>query len=326
MSRPHFLQSDAWQAFQETQGIATERITAPNGEAWSALVLHEPGPAHTKRLYSPYGPSFASEGDLGAALAKLERVAKAAGDMFVRVEPVGFTPEAEERAEAVLAARGYSRVHYVQPEDTVIIDISGGEEEILASLKKKKRSDYRRALRDGITVRSTTDPSEVGELNRMLALVSEKNGVSLRGAEYITAQADVLLSREAGRLYFASTTSSPNGEPIDETVVAAALCHIDSETVYYAHAGSDSAWRSKNPNLVLVMQMMFDAAASGHTHFDLCGVAPINAGENHPLANITRFKESLGGQRRTYLGTWEKPIAKATYAAYNLARKVLARK
>lgn len=288
--------------------------------------MHEAGPARTSRLYCPYGPSFASEADLGDALAELEKAAKTAGDLFVRVEPVGLSPEAEERADAVLAARGYSKVHYVQPEDTIVVSLEGGPEKILGRLKKKKRSDYRRAVRDGIMVRSTEDPAEVGELNRMLALVSAKNRVSLRGAEYISAQAKALLERGAGRLYFATTTRSPEGEEISETVVAASLCHIGGDTVYYAHAGSDAAWRAKNPNMVLVVQMMFDAAEAGATRFDLCGVAPEGAGADHPLANITRFKESLGGQRRHFLGTWEKPVRPVMYKAYSLARKVLARK
>lgn len=325
MTSPHFLQSDAWQAFQESQGQRTMRLAADDS-SWSALCVHEAGPAHTMRLYSPYGPHFASEASLGEALGAIESAAKDAGDVFVRVEPVGSSPEAEENAKAVLTARGYRKVHYAQPEDTIVVDISGGEDEILKALKKKKRSDYRRALRDGIEIRSTDDPAEVGELNRMLALVSERNGVSLRGAEYITAQAESLLSRGAGRLYFATTTASPEGEEIEPTVVAASLCHIGEDTVYYAHAGSDAAWRSKNPNLALVMQMMFDASASGHTRFDLCGVAPVDAPEDHSLASITRFKESLGGERRAYLGTWEKAVRPARYAIYNLARKVLAKK
>lgn len=321
----HFLQSVFWQAFQESQGVSTVSLSGQAGHQWSALALHETGAAHTHRLYAPYGPSFADEADLGEALSEIEKTAKEAGDVFVRIEPVGVSVEAEKNAASILRARGYTKVEHIQPEDTLIADVSGGAEAILKNMKGNNRRAYNQAEKRDIRVRASSEPADIHHLTELMARVSERNEVQLREAEYITAQAKSLLPQGAGRIYLASTCTSPEGEEIEETVVSAALAYVNDDTVYYAHAGSDYSWRKANPNIVLLTQMMIDAANEGRQYFDFYGIAPENAPDNHPWQGFSRFKKSFGGERRTYLGTWEKPVRRAHYMAYNLGRKILDR-
>lgn len=321
----HFLQSDAWKAFQDAQGLNTLRLSGNDGHKWSALTIHEQGAGNINRLYAPYGPSFATDADLGEALSMIEKAAKDTGDVFVRIEPVGVDMEAEKNAARILKARGYSKVEHIQPEDSLIADVSDGAEVILKNMKGNNRRAYNQAEKRDIHVRTSSDPSDIHYLTELMARVSERNDVHLREAEYIAAQAESLLPQDAGRIYLASTCTSPEGEEIEETIVSAALAYLDDDTAYYAHAGSDYAWRKANPNIVLLTQMMIDAANEGRKFFDFYGIAPEDAAEDHPWQGFTRFKKSFGGERRTYLGTWEKPVRRVRYFAYNLGRKLLSR-
>lgn len=321
----HFLQSDSWRAFQESQGVSTLRLEGHDGHQWSALALHEVGAGRTSRLYTPYGPSFASDADLGEALSTIEKAAKNSGAVFVRIEPVGLTSDAEKNATRILKARGYRRVGHIQPEDTLITDVSVGVEALLKNMKGNNRRAYNQAEKRDIRVRTSSDPKDIRYLTELMARVSERNDVQLREAEYIKTQAESLLPQGAGRIYLASTCTSPEGEEIEETIVSAALAFLDEDTAYYAHAGSDYAWRKANPNIVLLTQMMLDAANEGRKYFDFYGIAPEDAPVDHPWQGFTRFKKSFGGERRTYLGTWEKPVRRMRYLAYNLGRTVLER-
>jgi lipid II:glycine glycyltransferase (peptidoglycan interpeptide bridge formation enzyme) len=42
---------------------------------------------------------------------------------------------------------------------------------------------------------------------------------------------------------------------------------------------------------------------------------------NHKWAGFTAFKKSFGGREVTYPGTWDLPVKKVRYGAYQLARK-----
>ena len=112
----HFMQSEAWAAFQRSQG---NKVVMREGDGWSYLAVEEVqvfGPARTKRLYTPYGPSFESLDALESSLASLEDLARREGSVFVRVEPMGPDAEAERGASELLQRRGYRRAAHMLPE------------------------------------------------------------------------------------------------------------------------------------------------------------------------------------------------------------------
>ncbi|MBP3222723.1 MAG: peptidoglycan bridge formation glycyltransferase FemA/FemB family protein [Actinomycetaceae bacterium] len=322
MVHQHFLQSSAWKAFQESQGLRTENL---NFDGFHALGVHEKGMGKTGRLYVPYGPSAQTEDEFKKGLVLLEKAARDAGDVFVRIEPSSSAGFSRETLAALLEQHGYSKVHHVQPEDTWIADISCGKDEILANMKNDNRRSYKQAGKKNIEIISSEDPADIHYLTDLMALVATRNDVHLREAEYIAEQVKILFPLHAARLYYARTTTSVDDEPIEPTVIAASLAYINKDTMYYAHAGSDYAWKNKRANVALLVQMMIDASQRGLKYFDFYGIAPEDAPSDHPWMGFTRFKKSFGGQRVTYVGAWEKPVRPMRYFMYNAARKVFAR-
>lgn len=322
------MQSKAWADFQESQGNKTVSRT---GEGWSFLGIEEEqvfGPFHTKRLYSPYGPSFENPSSLASALHQFERDAAELHTAFVRVEPVGTSPEAEQDAKKTLEDNGYHRVTHALPEDTWRLNVTCGPEALLKGMDKSNRKRYRKAAEHGIEIRTSTDPDDIPILTKLMGEVESRNGVTLRHTDYLHQQAESLFPTGHGRLYIAylhvrDEEGNPTGE---EKAVAANFVFLDEDCCYLIHNGSDSAYFKTGANVAMQVQIVLDAANEGRTWCDFHGMAPEGSGPDHPWAGFTKFKQSFGGEARHYLGTWEKPIKRGRYALYSLARKLIARK
>ena len=79
----HFLQSEAWQAFQTVLG---REVFRNSGNGWSYLAILERGTGHT-RLYCPYGPTAINEASFEEAINSLIRLGRQHKVTFIRVEP-----------------------------------------------------------------------------------------------------------------------------------------------------------------------------------------------------------------------------------------------
>lgn len=321
----HILQSAPWEQFQQKLGSKTFHST---GDGWSVLGIMEMGPARTPRMYAPYGPSFDTVESLTAALVELEQAAARERAVYLRVEPVGATLEAEQAAEVALKAAGYHKVAHIQPEDTWIVDVDRPWEEVFKDMDPNHRRRYRGMQKRHIDIRSTTDPADIHFLSELMEQVEVRDDIELRGHDYLQAQADILMPAGAATLYLAyiQLTDDEGNLTGEEKVVSADFVFHDDEAVYMMHNGTDGAYYKTGANVAMQVQIVRDACEQGKKRVDFCGIAPEGSGDDHPWAGFSRFKRGFGGDYRHYIGTWEKPINKARYAIYEAARKVVTRR
>lgn len=301
----HFLQSPAWQRFQERLG---RTVRTAHGEGWHWLSVTETGRLST-RAYTPYGPVADSESHLDEALASLEAAARDARVDFVRVEPTGVDAAT---ATAALAARGYRKTNPVQPENTWALDLTVGADALIAGMQSSNRNRHRNAAKKGLSVRSSHDPADIGILLDLLDGIVQRKGITEHPRSYYQAQAESLLPGEDATLFIVEHEGNP---------VAASFVYDSETTRYYAHTAADSEHRKLQPGTILVSHMIVDAAERGLSNFDFVGIAPEDE-PNHPWAGFSEFKKSFGGYPVHYAGTWEKAINVPKYALYRLARRI----
>lgn len=318
----HILQSSAWESFQNDLGLETFRH---EGEGWIAMGVQEMGAGHTPRLYVPYGPDFDTLPHLEEALADVEDESRRRGDVFVRVEPVGDTPEAEEGLDELLEAHGYHKAKHLQAEDTWILDVSPDTDTLLKGMNANHRRRYRGAAKRGVSVRVSHDPADIHHLVSFMGAVEERDDVTLRGGDYITAFAKSLMPSGTAALYLAEADLKDDEDNFtgNKRVVAADLVCYDEDTCYLMHNGTDSAFYKLGANVIMQVQIVLDAHELGKHWVDFYGVAPEGAGPEHPWYGFSKFKMEFGGKRRHYHGTWEKPLKAARYNLYEAARKML---
>ncbi|MDR2036261.1 MAG: peptidoglycan bridge formation glycyltransferase FemA/FemB family protein [Coriobacteriales bacterium] len=309
----HFLQSRAWGEFQRACGNETIRKsgTSQDGGTWEYLAIVERG-RFSSRLYCPYGPLYSSKAALEEALASLKAEARSFLVDFVRVEPRGTLCKEDLMA---LGLRPAARC--VQPPDTVINDVRSSavsEEDILLRASTTRRQLYRYSLRDGVTYKTSYDPADIKHFLDMIHLVADRTGIKPHEDSYFETMAEVLFPQKAAGLLLSV---------LDDEPLASLIFYTDGTTMGYAHAGSVDGYRKLSPPSGLFMQLQLVARQSGHTLLDTYGVAPEGAGKEHDWAGFTQFKESFGGVRVHYPGTWELPVSKLRYTVYSLAGKLL---
>ena len=71
--------------------------------------------------------------------------------------------------------------HNIQPPRTIIMDIKGGGEEILARMKQKTRYNIRLAEKKGVTVRAWSD---IDSFHKMMLLTGRRDGFGVHSLEY----------------------------------------------------------------------------------------------------------------------------------------------
>jgi lipid II:glycine glycyltransferase (peptidoglycan interpeptide bridge formation enzyme) len=287
------LQSWAWGEVQAQAGWRPERVRLESGLA-TVLIR---GAGALRKAYVPRGPVPVS----APALDQLTGWARRAGLARLRVDP-----EAGVELAAVLLAAGYRRAPEVQPAHTLIVPLRPPEE-MLASFKPKWRYNIRVAERRGVQVERGADSDE---LARQAAATAAREAISLPGARYYRMLLELL---PGARTYVAR---------VGEEAIAAILVGVHDGRAYYLFGGSSGEHKEAMPSHALHWRAMQDLYEEGCADYDLWGVAPPDAGQDHPRAGLGRFKEGFGGRRVEYVGAWDLVISPARHAADELFERL----
>lgn len=296
----HFLQSDAWAQFQQAMGRRVIRQVHQSGN-WSmqCLVMEAAG---FRYLYAPYGPTFHGQ----AAEPHLWRP-QVIGEQqpdFLRVEPMGNITAATLRTMGAVPSTELNPAH------TAVIDLTLTEEELRHNLTAGHRNAINGAERRGLSFRE----GKADEIKVLIGLIKQtgrRKGFSPHPDSYYRAMAEVLMPLGAAKLYLAEAEGK---------AVAASIVFDYRGQRIYAHAAADPASRKLQAAVPLVWHMVLEAKATGMSSFDLWGVAPMEAGPNHPWAGFSQFKRAFGGQEVEHAGTWDLPLKPLKYRAYLAAR------
>ncbi|ABK02579.1 Methicillin resistance protein [Arthrobacter sp. FB24] len=303
----YFLQTPQWADFQRSLG---RTVHEQSGPGWSFLAVEEKNPAG-KVLYAPYGPVAESLEAFDAALAALVALARTCGAACVRIEPASAGFDTAE-SQSVLRSRGLRPAPVnQQPELSWIVDLDRDFKEVLAAMKPVNRNLYRNIHKKDVTFRASQDPDDIRVLLNFLHMTAKRSGFKPQSDEYLSQVARSLMPVGAATLFIAERHGGP---------IAAALAYDSADTRTYAHAALDDSHRKLSAGIPLLVTLMADAKEKGLKHVDLWGVAPEDQ-PNHKWAGFTAFKKSFGGREVTYPGTWDLPVKKVRYGAYQLARK-----
>lgn len=308
----------------------TTPITQPHA---AALVLQRTLPirgfsAYLRILYIPKGPllDWTNASLRCKVLDDLQKYARYQRAIFIKIDPdvivgegVPGRLESQEDVQGKDVACEYEGHGWlfsneqIQFRNTVLVNLTFSEDELLARMKPKTRYNIRLAERKGVTIR-VGSPADWELLYRMYAETSLRDGFVIRGKNYYTSMWDI----------FSKNVPSPvNNQPIVEPLIAEVEGIPVAAVVIYRFAGK--AWylsgmsldihREKMPNHLLQWEAMRRAKSSGCTTYDLWG-APDNFQENDPLWGVFRFKDGLGGTIVRTLGAWDYPPHMSIYRLY----------
>ncbi len=184
----------------------------------------------------------------------------------------------------------------IQFKNTVLINLSASEDEMLARMKQKTRYNIRLAEKKGVMVRVGTQ-ADLPMLYKMYAETSVRDGFVIRNEEYYQTVWQTFMQ-----------SSEPNVEPliaeVNSEVVAAIFVFYFAKRAYYVYGMSRNLHREKMPTYLLQWEATKRAKLRGCLIYDLWG-APDEFNESDSLWGVFRFKEGLGGEVIRTLGAWD---------------------
>ena len=337
LPNPHFLQTYEWGQVKAKYGwIPYYAVWTDDGkfqisqttDNWSlntdhcvaaALILKKQilsrgFAARLSILYAPKGPllDWNNTALRTRVLNDLQSYARKQGAIFLKIDPdivLGRgVPDSEgdvtenngqaARSELTRRGWGYSS-DQIQFQNTVLVDLSATEEEMLARMKPKTRYNVRLAEKKGVTIRTGT-VDDLPMLYKMYAETSVRDGFVIRDENYYMT---------VWKLFMQSTVhGQPSTVPliaeVDNQPVAAIFLFMFAGRAYYVYGMSRNMHREKMPTYLLQWEAMKRAKASGCSAYDLWG-APEVFDESDSMWGVYRFKEGLGGEVIRTLGAYD---------------------
>lgn len=334
---PIVQQTAFWGRVHRRLGFVTDAfdVSLPGDRGGDFLVLRSPLTADRDQAYVPFGPELAPETeDMGSFLERLSLELQpllGARCSFIRWDlpweavhardAANFTSEGEWHGPPAKQLRElrmnlgtdernlWKASRDLLPPDTVVIDLEGSEDNILARMHPKTRYNVRLAERRGVVVTegNAADLREWYEIYLETTARHSLEPMSFAHAEAMLHERDddvaspvitkLLLARHDGRL------------------LAGMLLALAPARATYLYGASTREHRELMGSYALQWGAIRVAKAYGCRDYDLLGAAP-RAGSSHPLAGVHRFKSGFGGRLVHREGCWDFPFDDTTYHAW----------
>ncbi len=319
----HVLQTWDWGNFKSRWGWQPTRLLFE--EAGQPLAVAQVLRRRLPRIplcvsYVPKGPALDYDDIslLAQVLSALERWTRQQRSLFVKIDPdVWLGPGSKDRpplpkAVAVmetLAARGWRRSReQIQFKNSIIIDLTPDENDLLIHMKAKTRYNIGLTDRRGVSVRPGTE-SDLKTFYSLYDETSQRNGFLIRPpAYYLDVWTQFL---RAGRAHLLLA------EIAGESIAGLLLFHF-GQTAWYMYGASSSRHRNLMPNHLLQWEAIRLAKHLGCTQYDMWG-APDRFDESDPMWGVYRFKTGFGGETMRGMGAFDYSPLRRLYWVYTIA-------
>jgi len=300
-----------------------------SGPAGDVLVLTKPYEAGISIAYIPQGPEYGPDCErYGLFLEDLSNAIRRYLDpkvAFIRYDLPWESPYATEN----IPDHAYPPEQRVQEfrmnfgtkfwnlrksavdltvADTLIIDVTLTEQQILARMKSKTRYNIRLAERKGVRVFSASS-SRLPDFYSLYRQTALRNGFYACEYNHFSALFSTL----------ARHPSSPEilfllaGHGRD--ILAGAIVVISGSTATYLFGASSNEKRNYMAPYAMQWSAMQLAREKGCLAYDMGAVSPTRDPE-HPFFGLYRFKRGFGGEIVHRSGSWDYPLQLEGYAAF----------
>lgn len=224
---------------------------------------------------------------------QLKKEAEKHGAIFSRVFPVdlkGEVPLFLKEGAGEISIRT-KNVPEIFPENTLVIDLTQSEEDILADMKSKGRYNIRLAEKKGVEVVASDDVEAFYQLLQETTARDDFSGhpeaVYRKMLESFGDNGFLLLAKYEG------------------VVIAGGIFLFHEGTATYYYGASGNAHRNVMAPYLVQWNAMQEAKKRGCEWYDFLGIAPDNAAKEHRLSGVSEFKEKFGGVRHQYAPAFE---------------------
>ncbi len=324
----HLLQSWAWGDLKARFGWRPVRIAVIEDDAIlaGAQVLFRPLLGrYLSTAYVPKGPVLGRRSPTTEASVRL---LEAVHDTCRRERGLSlkFEPDWEDHTEAHgwLRSQGFApSALTVQPRRTVVVDLTPGEDAILAQMKSKTRYNIRLAQRKGVSVRLGTE-QDLAPFFELLRITAHRAEFGIHTRDYYTEAWRLFAQQEAVALLLADYGGH---------TLAAIMVFAFARKAWYMYGASSDEERQLMPTYLVQWEAMRWAKARGCETYDLWGIpdvdenaigSDISDAERHGvlsagMGGLYRFKRGFGGREVRYVGAYDYVYNRPLYGLFSAA-------
>jgi len=293
-----FLQSWEWGEFQKKIGHQVRRygLYEKNNLKFVLQLVKMDLPLGKAYFYAPrIGIKFLDKEDLNFLFQEIGKVARTNKIVFFRFEP---------RSEFPISNIQYpiSKTIDIQPSQTLILDVSGSEAEILARMSQKTRYNIRLAGKKGVKVRQGS-AADFEDFWRLLDKTRERDKFRLHPKNYYRRMLEV----SNMKLLIAEYRKK---------IIAGIIVSYFGDLGVYVHGASANEHRNVMAPYLLQWEAIKIARERG------CGFYDFNGIDEAKWPGVTRFKRGFGGEEIKYPGTFDLVFDKKYYLLYKVLRKI----
>lgn len=324
----HILQTWQWGQVKNAYGWQSYPYIwkdTENNIIAAALVLSRSsglGRGATKMnvLYVPKGPllDWNNQDLVEQVLSDLQSIAKDYKAIFIKIDPdvpVGWgVPGSEDSWDDLqgigikekLNAHGWQfSQDQIQFRNTVLVDLTQTDEQLLAVMKQKTRYNIRLSGKRGVNVRIGS-VDDIPMLIDMYAHTAVRDGFITRSPDYYELLWEIFIKDGLAEPLIAELSGKP---------IAAVFIFHFAGISRYLYGMSYDEHRDAMPNHLLQWEAMIRSRNLGCHTYDMWG-APDEFNESDSLWGVYRFKEGFSGKVLRTLGAWDYPNHPVVYRLY----------
>jgi lipid II:glycine glycyltransferase (peptidoglycan interpeptide bridge formation enzyme) len=225
----------------------------------------------------------------------------------------------------------------VQPKNTLILDITKPEEDLLKEMKPKTRYNIRLAGKKELRIKNY-------ELRMDNKIFFKEKFEEFWGLVKETSARDKF--RAHNKNYYWKMMESLNGDKTksdtascrlraklylaeyDNEIVAANIVLYFGDLAVYLHGASSNKHRNVMAPYLLQWRQILDAKNAGCQKYDFWGIARSQKSlksiksKVNDWSGITRFKKGFGGKEKNYIGAYDLIFRRREYELYKFVKKI----
>lgn len=322
----HFLQGWHWGQLKSFFGWLPVRV---HTEHAAAQILFKRLPLGFTIAYIPKGPqvNWHNSHYCRMLFNAIHAEAKKRRAVFLKIEPhlwvEGYAPHGQPTVQpaafaGTLRSLGFAAADSIQPQSSIVVDISGTEEDVLAAMKQKTRYNIRLARRKGVVVRPGGE-ADAGVFFELARQTAARDGFGIHSLEYYRT-ALRLFAPDHGALLVAEFESEP---------LAALVVFKHGQDAFYFYGASSNVHRNLMPTYLIQWEAIRWARQHGCTRYDLWGIPNASpdtleaefANRSDGLWGVYRFKRGFGGDWVKSVGAFDFVYNPLLYKLYRLRRR-----
>ncbi len=201
------------------------------------------------------------------------------------------------------------------PRDTfakfnILLDLNKSEEDLMAQMHHKHRYNLRYAQKHGVTIEYAETMEDFESFYRLLEQTAGRQKYYIHPKTYYEKIWKLFRHLDMVHILTAVHENSP---------IASWMFFNYKNVLYYPYGGSDEKAKNLQASTLLAWEAIKLGKSLDCKTFDMWGAAENPENTKDPWYGFTNFKLRFGGQHVQYMDSYDLPLKKSYYKAFNMA-------